>query len=79
MHTPSFIIRGASSGFNPPHALTLALRATRFARLEPVCPYRRDRPFGRCLRFYAAAFSQQARIILPSGAVASRPGAIFAI
>jgi hypothetical protein len=51
MHTPSFIIRGDSSGFNPPHALTLALRATRFARVEPVWPYWRERSFKRCFPF----------------------------
>jgi hypothetical protein len=50
VHTHPLLF-GTFSGFNPPNALTLALRATRFARLEPVWPYRRDRPFGRCFPF----------------------------
>ena len=68
-------VRGACLGFNTPNALTLALRATQFARLEPVCLYRRERLLksGRCCLI---AQHNRSLIILRALSV-SRPGAIF--
>jgi hypothetical protein len=49
--TSRYFVPGAFLGFNTPNALTLALRATQFARLEPVHAYRRERLFKRCFTF----------------------------
>jgi hypothetical protein len=51
-----FFVPGAFSDFNPPNALTLAIRATQFARLAPVHVDWREREIKRCSTFLWRGF-----------------------